>query len=692
LDTSDSLFEERLDGALVNALTKMGTSQDKEVYTGVAMPEILEPGALDALYLNNWLCRRIVDIVPREATRAGWGLTLGPDMTDAEKTRFDRLVATGERMGIRSQVREAMRLARHQGGAVIVMVLDDNTPLDEPANLTRVRSIKGLHALDCRRIWPAPGWSGVGEPERYQLLVNRDEDMRRAGLTDDLLKVPIHGSRLLRFDGDPVPYNYKSTFRWWGASVLQSVWAVFKRYETGQSSAANILQDFSLFVQKIKGLSAMVAAGNGERISTRLALNAMCRSVIGGIALDSEEDVSFLTRSAAGVDSIIEKLKDEVQGASRIPHTKLWGTSPSGLGADGRSEDASFAQEIHEMQEDHIDRPLRKFYKTLAACSGTDLPEDWKIDFHSTFMLSDQEEADLRQKVAAGDAQWIQAQVLRPNEVALGRFGGPIFSMETTLLDREKDGSIKPQEPGPQEPPTFGGDLALAPGDGQDQAGGPGQAPRGDSSEQRDDGCCSPCDEAAAKGRSGPCAGDKQAHEDDDAMEEEEDSAEPATVGATLHRWKSGGLHSGTGQAGQHRGPVEPDKAHFKQAVAIALSIAGQDRPRKGRGRRPWVRTDGSRITGRRVVAGVTLDVRADGSASLVGPYGEPLSLEAAVGFDSSGLWEVVDPVSGQWTAVVGVEDRASVVAAAGGDGIRVRRLDGLDLIAMGVRCDSYDG
>jgi hypothetical protein len=596
-----------------------------------------------------------------------------------------------------------MRLARHQGGAVIVMVLDDNTPLDEPANLKRVRSIKGLHALDCRRIWPAPGWSGVGEPERYQLLVNRDEDMRRAGLTDDLLRVPIHGSRLLRFDGDPVPYNYKSTFRWWGASVLQSVWAVFKRYETGQSSAANILQDFSLFVQKIKGLSAMVAAGNGERISTRLALNAMCRSVIGGIALDSEEDVSFLTRSAAGVDSIIEKLKDEVQGASRIPHTKLWGTSPSGLGADGRSEDASFAQEIHEMQEDHIDRPLRKFYETLAACSGADLPEDWKIDFHSTFMLSDQEEADLRQKVAAADAQWIQAQVLRPNEVALGRFGGPIFSMETTLLDREKDGSIKPQEPGLQEPPTFGGDLAQAPGDGQDQAGGPSQAqggqsenqslaPRGDSGEQRDDGCCSPCDEAAAKGKSGPCAGGKQAHEDDDAMEEEEDSAEPATVGATLHRWKVGGLHSGTGQAGQHRGPVEPDKAHFKQAVAIALSIAGQDRPRKGRGRRPGVRTDGSRITGRRVVAGVTLDVRADGSACLVGPYGEPLPLEAAVGFDSSGLWEVVDPVSGQWTAVVGVEDRASVVAAAGGDGIRVRRLDGLDLIAMGVRCDSYDG
>jgi phage-related protein (TIGR01555 family) len=656
LDTDEIAFEERLDGVLVNALTKMGTNQDKERYTGVAAPEILQPADLDALYINNWLCRRIVDIIPQECTRAGWALTLGPETTDAEKKRFDRLVATGEDMGIRTHVKEAMKQSRLHGGAAIIMILDDNTPINEPVNLKRLRAIKGLHAMDCQRIWPAAGWSGVGEPELYQMQINRDEDLRRIGIKDQLLHVPIHRSRLLRFEGDSVPYSYKSHFRWWGVSVLQSVWSVFKRYETGQASAANILNDFSLYVQKVKGLKGMVERGNGDLITNRLALNAMMRSVIGGIALDADgEEASFLTRSAAGVASIIEKLKDEVQGASRIPHTKLWGSSPSGLGATGHSEKADFAQEVHMIQEDHIDRQLRQFYETLAACStnkaAMKLPEDWQIDFHSTFTLSDLEEAELRGKVATADSQNIQSGVLQPNEVALARFGGAKFSMETTLLDREKNGAIK-QDPQNLPPPTFGGDLATLPGEaiGQGQGQGQQQVPRGDSGDERDDGCCSPCDAATARGKPATC--------NDGAVD------------------------------GQQQADDQLEGQQAAAAEAIARAIA-QGKRRKGRGRRPGVRADGSRVTGRRVVAGVPVDVRIDGSATLVGPYGQGLGLEAAVGFDSTGIWEVLSP-AGQWTAVVGVEDQAMVVAAAG-PGARVRRLDGIDLLAMGVRCDSYE-
>jgi hypothetical protein len=660
LDTDEIAFEKRFDGVLVNTLTKMGTSQDKERYTGVAAPEILQPADLDALYINNWLCRRIVDTIPQECTRAGWALTLGPETTDAEKKRFDRLVATGEDMGIRTHVKEAMKQSRLHGGAAIIMILDDNTPINEPVNLKRLRAIKGLHAMDCQRIWPAAGWSGVGEPELYQMQINRDEDLRRIGIKDQLLHVPIHRSRLLRFEGDSVPYSYKSHFRWWGVSVLQSVWSVFKRYETGQASAANILNDFSLYVQKVKGLKGMVERGNGDLITNRLALNAMMRSVIGGIALDADgEEASFLTRSAAGVESIIEKLKDEVQGASRIPHTKLWGSSPSGLGATGHSEKADFAQEVHMIQEDHIDRQLRQFYETLAACStnkaAMKLPEDWQIDFHSTITLSDLEEAELRGKVASADSQYLNAGVLQPNEVAVARFGGAKFSIETTLLDREKNGAIK-QDPQNLPPPTFGGDLATLPGEaiGQGQGQGQQQVPRGDSGDERDDGCCSPCDAATARGKPATCNDGAV-----DGQQQADDQLE-----------------------GQQAAAAE---AHVK---AIARAIA-QGKGRKGRGRRPGVRADGSRVTGRRVVAGVPVDVRIDGTATLVGPYGQALALEAAVGPDPTGLWEVLSP-AGQWTAVLGVKDQAMVVAAAG-PGARVRRLDGLDLLAMGVRCDSYE-
>jgi hypothetical protein len=59
------------------------------------------------------------------------------------------------------------------------------------------------------------------------------------------------------------------------------------------------------------------------------------------------------------------------------------------------------------------------------------------------------------------------------------------------------------------------------------------------------------------------------------------------------------------------------------------------------------------------------------------------------VGPDSAGLWEVMDAATGEWFAVVGIEDQQALVAAAGPDAT-VRRLDSIDLVAMGVRCDAY--
>jgi hypothetical protein len=527
----------------------------------------------------------------------------------------------------------------------------------------------------------------------------------------------------LRFDGDTAPYDYKPHLQWWGLSVLEGVWECFKRYETGNVSASSLLQDFDLYVHSLSGLADMIAKGQENHIRARMQALAMGRSVTGGIVIDKDrEQVDFLTRSVAGVSDIVDRLKEDVQGASRLPHTKLWGSSPSGLGADGRSEDSGFAQETNQWQQDHLDRPLRQFYKVLAACSDgnakTELPDDWKIHFHSTFVLSDAEKAELRSKVAAADSQYIQSQVLQPHEVAVARYGGAEWTMEVNLIDRAPDGAIKqPEEPA--SPPVFGGDLAPLdqPGAGNvdgppagqpedatgqaaaaDEGGGNGEAlqgpspaeeeiPRTDGASQgRADGCCKPCDAAEADGLPKPC----EAAQADTAEEELTDGQHPASVAATMHRWKRGNLHSGTGQPGEHREVVAYDPEHHQQAIAIALALAGQARPRSGRGRRRGVKADGSRATGRQLVAGVPVVVRADGSAHLVGAHGEALPLAAAIGFDSAGIWEVLDGATQQWCAVVGVEHESAVRAAAG-PGARVRRMDSIDMVAMGVRCDAYD-
>ena len=690
----------RQDGVLINALTGMGMQQDRHQHTGIAAPSFLTEAELDALYLNSWLCRRVVDVVASEATRTGWDIGLGAETKKARK-QSDALVAVSDRLRLRKHIAYAVRMARLHGGAAVVMLTDEGgqAKLEQPINKKRLRSINGLHVLDCWRIWPAAGWSGVGVPEIYEFSTNRDTDLKGHGL-GETEQIKVHRSRVLRVEGEEAPWRYKSHFRWWGTSVLQPLWEVFKRYETGQTSAAALLHDFDQFIHKIPGLGGMITAGNQEAITRRLELNQMARSVYRGLVLDTNEDASFISRSAAGISDILDRLVQEVTGASKLPHTKLWGESPSGLGASGRSEDRAFAQDISEYQEDVLQEPLRQFYETLMACSEGPFtgepPEEWRITFRPTFVMTDEETAALRQAVASADSQYITAGVLAPNEVALARFGRADFSLDTTLIDREPDGSIKQDEE--QEMPDFGGDFGQfeqpqEPGEQPQEPGEQPQEPGEQPQEQvNTDSADEPCCESCARGKT--CEDDCPARDDDGdcgcehSDEDQDDPSKqkhPDKVGQTMHRLKHGTLHSGTGRKGEHRGEVGYPGGR-KQAIAIALSIAGKGNRKRGRQR--TVRTDAAALPARLAVAGVRVDTNPDGTGLLVGPYGQATRYEAVVGQENSGLWEVMDAETGEWLVVVGVSDGRAIEQAA--PGVKIRPLDAIDLSAMGIRCDAY--
>jgi len=442
----------RADG-LANALTGMGISgRDKSLQTQAQPIVFLTQEELEALY-GEWLPRRIVDIYAEQATRKGFKVLFGGEGAAAEEVVGIEQVI--EDLYILENFMLASKNSRLYGGAAILLYIDDGRAADQPVDTKRIYAVEGMEVLDRWQIAPVINEENLydySKPTYYQII------------SGDLIRQPqltrIHKDRILRFDGEWLPYRIKQRNYGWGMSSLQTVYESFKHYWTGLNSAATLLSEFDIFVHKIRGLAQMLAAGKEKDVRDRLVLNDMSKSVYRGYAIDAEkEELAFISRNFGGIGEILEKMRVDIIGASKIPHTVLFGESPSGLGSTGRSEERDFAKTLADYQQSTFHRPLKKLmtYIMLSRTGPTNgrLPESWRVKFNDLFELNEREKADVRARVAAVDGRYIQLGVLSPKEVADARYGGSEWSMELTL-----DPSVV------RELPTQGGGGSTQTGSG----------------------------------------------------------------------------------------------------------------------------------------------------------------------------------------------------------------------------------
>jgi len=419
----------RSDG-LMNVLTGMGSGRDKSQYTSTKAITFLAQEELESLY-GEWLPRRIIDIYAEQSTRKGFKVLFGGEGPKAEEVVGVEQVI--EDLYILESLMLASKNSRLYGGAVILMYIDDGRKADQPVDKRNIYKVEGLEVLDRYQIAPVITEANIydySKATHYQIIAG------------DLINQPnlthIHKDRILRLDGDWLPYRIRQRNYGWGMSNLQVIYDSFRHYWTGLNSAATLLTEFDIFVHKIRGLAAMLGAGKESQVKDRLVVNDMSKSIYRGYAIDAEkEELEFISRNFNGIGEILEKLRIDIIGASKIPHTLLFGESPGGLGSTGRSEERDFAKTLADYQTATFKRPLKQLieYILLSKTGPTNgkLPESWRVHFNDLYELNEREKADVRARVAAVDGRYIQLGVLHPQEVADARYGGSEWSMELTL-------------------------------------------------------------------------------------------------------------------------------------------------------------------------------------------------------------------------------------------------------------------
>lgn len=424
----DGIFEETF-SALANRQTGLGTSRDKTTWARINHPHRLTDLEINALYRSSNLLRRIVDAYPKEASRTWLEWTSTSSRLDPR--RIESFFNNFKGKSIKKVFKECSIEARLHGDSFALIGADDGQDLDKPLNENKIKSFTFLEPLNNREISPYDLNYGL-EPEYY--FINYTHSKL---LNGQYQGIKIHRSRLLHFVGNRLTGSALLDNAGKHDSIVDGLYSAFSAHLQGLMATSAMLQDYSLFVYKLKGLAKLIDDGKQDLLLQRFLAMQMGMSVVKGLIADENEDVSFVERNFSGSKEILESLLDYMVANSDIPKFIVLGsTTADGRGTRSTEEREEWASLVHSWEVDNWSEPLERIKNLALKVMGVKSPSAVGFRFKSTLKLTALEEQELRLKKAQENKINIESGIYHPYEARISQFGGPEFHTELTLDER----------------------------------------------------------------------------------------------------------------------------------------------------------------------------------------------------------------------------------------------------------------
>jgi phage-related protein (TIGR01555 family) len=456
---------------------------DKSYFSAYVKDPRLDDDQLTGLYYNNDLAKTIVDAQLDEAFRVGYEINLPDDADNSDKDVLDVW-----KPAIDTAVRDNRRWSRLFGGASIYLDVEDGLDITEPLDISKVKKINSLRVFDRRFVWPLgydtdPTSPTYWLPEFYGF---------GGSLVGSLASPRVHHSRLLRSVGLEADRRESQYLFWWGHSVLQPVYQALLRLGLTEQATAVMMQDATQFIFYVKGLLDAIASKDYATVQARYHAVDMARGVGRSLLLDAgmtgqdAEKAEKLTTPFTGVkDILVDVFMARVAAAAGIPVSVLFGTGfGGGLSDKGEGDLRAWHSKVKGYQTRELEADLRALYALVGEVEGVDT-SNMKFVWKSLYEPSAAERGALYFQVAQGDEIYMTAGALRPEEVALSRFGAGEYSMETTIdpdMYRASLAAAPAPEPAapagqPPAPGAPGGAAVGQPPNMQGASAGPVQPP-----------------------------------------------------------------------------------------------------------------------------------------------------------------------------------------------------------------------
>jgi hypothetical protein len=361
---------------------------------------------LEAAYRGSWIVRAAVDAIPEDMTRAGIEIS-GLDPTDA--TKLNRSMA---RLAVWDSLCDDGKWAQLYGGCLAVMLIDGQdlaSPL-RPQTVGRGQ-FKGLLILDRWMVAPPVGelvtelGPDLGKPMFYNVIA----------ATAGLPQGKIHYSRVIRMDGEALPFYQRIAENGWGLSILEPMWDRLIAFDSATVGIGQLVYKAHLRVLQIEKLRDILAVGGPAEAALRkqIEFTRFAQTNEGITLLDASDVFNTHQYSFSGLDSVLIQFGHQLAGAIGTPYTRLFGESPGGLGSNGNGEMKQYHEKIKQRQERKLRNPLTRLLAVLSRSElGMPPPDDFDFEFCNLQEMSEAEKADIGSKTTESVTKAVDANLL----------------------------------------------------------------------------------------------------------------------------------------------------------------------------------------------------------------------------------------------------------------------------------------
>lgn len=399
--------------AFANIITGLATPQDKSFGGFHYRRADLGTQQLNSIYEQDAVAARIIDRVVDDSIREGFRVE-GPE---ASVFDFGSINSEIEDLDALNAVADGWRWSRLYGGALLILVVNDGLPMDQPLNLEAATRISSIQVVEAPYVAPASFNPGLGarafrNPEWYEITVPFGSSKVRK----------VHRSRTIRIDGMKVSPTRIISKNGWGPSVLDRVYTEISQLGEVMGYCRSIMHDISIQVFKLANFRDMLCGSEQDQQDVRKILEVLRFSIdnLHCTALDSEDEYYEVSRNVSGLNELADKFVDALVRATNMPRTILLGEQPGGINANADAEIRAWFDHVAASQKQVLAPILSRLLEVILAVRtnrGEEVPEEWVITFPPLWQPTADERSQTYLRQAQADQIYYMNGLMSATEI-----------------------------------------------------------------------------------------------------------------------------------------------------------------------------------------------------------------------------------------------------------------------------------